>query len=154
VALSQSPSPLGSHLWNNQLHRCSLGAPLARQADTCGVIVQSQLPKPYQLWLTHALYTYLMLDAFDNDFEGAVVVSNDSDLAEPIRLVRTRFHHKIAVLYPCSRSGRGPSIELRKATGLRAGNPPLVIENPLLAASQFPPILTDATGNFHKPATW
>jgi NYN domain len=100
------------------------------------------------------LATYLLIDAFDNDFQCAVVVSNDSDLAEPIRQVRTRFHYRISVLYPCARPGRGPSIELRRATGLRAGNPPLIIQNPMLATSQFPSALTDATGTFHKPATW
>jgi hypothetical protein len=100
------------------------------------------------------LATYLLVDAFDNEFEGAVVITNDSDLAEPIRLGRTRFHHRISILYPCSRPGRGPSIGLRKAMGLRAGNPPLIIQNPLLAASQFPSALTDATGTFHKPVTW
>ena len=29
--------------------------------------------------------SYLLVDAFDDDYEAAVVVSNDSDLAEPIR---------------------------------------------------------------------
>ena len=100
------------------------------------------------------LATYLLLDAFDGDFEMAVVISNDSDLAEPIRLVRTRFHHRIAILHPCSRPGRGPSIELRKATGLRSGNPPLVVQEALLAANQFPAAMADATGTFHKPASW
>src|ERR1700733_656330 len=56
---------------------------------------------------------YLLVDAFDNDYEAAVVVSNDSDLAEPIRLVRRKFKKKVLVLHPCG-PGRKPSFELRK----------------------------------------
>ena len=67
------------------------------------------------------LATYLLIDAFDKDFEAAVVISNDSDLAEPIRLVRARFNKRIIVLFPCSRPGRSPSVELRMASGIRGG---------------------------------
>ena len=100
------------------------------------------------------LASYLLIDAFDDDFEGAVVVSNDSDLAEPIRLVRTRFKRRVIVLHPCSRPGRGRSIELRKAAGLRAGKPSLIVREDLLATSQFPPIMTDGAGTLHKPSNW
>ena len=98
--------------------------------------------------------TYLLVDAFDNDYEGAVIVSNDSDLAEPIRLVRTKFHRKVFVLHPCSRSGRFPSFELRIAAGLRSGKKSLIVQPALLSASQFPASLTDAVGTFTKPAGW
>lgn len=100
------------------------------------------------------LAALLLVDAADNDFEGAVIVTNDSDLALPIQLVRTKFKRKVFVLHSCSRPGRGPSIELRKAAGLRSGNPPLIVQDAVLAASQFPPTLADAVGTFHKPATW
>ena len=59
------------------------------------------------------LATYLLVDAFDDEYETAVVVTNDSDLAEPIRLVRQKFKKKVLVLHPC-RPGRKPSFELRK----------------------------------------
>jgi uncharacterized LabA/DUF88 family protein len=100
------------------------------------------------------LATYLLIDAFDNDYEGAVIVSNDSDLAEPIRLVRTKFQKRVIGLFPCSRPGRTPSIELRKALGLRSGKPALAVQPALLAAHQFPATLTDAYGTFHKPVGW
>ena len=100
------------------------------------------------------LATYLLVDAFDDDYEGAVVISNDSDLAEPVKLVRTRFHRKVFVLHPCSRPGRSPSIELKIAAGVRGGKMPRITQPPLLAASQFPASLTDAVGSFTKPATW
>jgi hypothetical protein len=100
------------------------------------------------------LASYLLVDAADNDCEGAVIVTNDSDLALPVQLVRTKFRRKVLVLHSCSRPGRGPSIELRKAAGLRSGNPPLIVDPALLAAHQFPPILADMTGTFHKPMSW
>ncbi len=100
------------------------------------------------------LASHLLIDAFEGDFEGAVVVSNDSDLAEPIRLVRTRLKRRVFILHPCSRPGRGPSIELKKAAALRAGKPSLIVQEPLLDASQFPPTLDDDHGNIHKPAGW
>jgi len=42
--------------------------------------------------------TYLLVDAFEDDYEAAVVISNDSDLAEPIRLVRQKFKKKVLAL--------------------------------------------------------
>ena len=100
------------------------------------------------------LAAFLLVDAVDNDYEGAVVVTNDSDLALPIQLVRTKFRRKVFILHPCTRPGRNPSIELRKASGLRSGNPPLIVQESLLATSQFPPTLTGATGVIHKPVGW
>src|SRR3954468_11333091 len=38
--------------------------------------------------------------------EAAVVISNDSDLAEPIRLVRQKFKKKVLVLHPCGASAK------------------------------------------------
>ena len=36
------------------------------------------------------LATWLLIDAFDKAFDAAVVLTNDSDLAEPIRQVRQK----------------------------------------------------------------
>jgi NYN domain len=100
------------------------------------------------------LATWLLIDAFEKAFDAAVVITNDSDVAEPIKQVRKRFGYRVMILHSCSRPGRGPSIELRKAVSMRGGSTPLVITTALLAASQFPPIMTDAHGTFHKPAAW
>jgi NYN domain len=100
------------------------------------------------------LATWLLIDAFDKAFDAAVVITNDSDLAEPIRQVRRKFGYRVMILHSCSRPGRGPSIDLRKAVGLRGGSIPLVVQPAHLAASQFPAIMTDAHGTFHKPAAW
>ena len=92
--------------------------------------------------------TYLLVDAFDDDYEAAVVVSNDSDLAEPIRLVRQKFRKKVVILHPC-RPGRSRSFELRKVA-----TKSLNVDASLLGACQFSPTLTDANGTIHKPAKW
>lgn len=92
---------------------------------------------------------YLLVDAFDQDYDAAVVISNDSDLAEPIRLVRQKFHKPVIVLHPCGQ-GRKPSFELRKVASKS-----VMVDASLLTACQFPATLTDAAGRtIHKPASW
>lgn len=88
-----------------------------------------------------------LLDAFDGDFDAAVV-SNHSDLEEPIRVVRKRFGKPVVVLHPC-RSPRTPSIVLKKVAAKS-----LVIREAALAAAQFPATLGDAVGTITKPASW
>src|SRR5437764_13623540 len=94
------------------------------------------------------LATLLLLDAFDGDFEQAVVVSNDSDLVLPIQIVRTEFGLPAVVLFPCG-AGRKPSYHLSQVA---AASP--LIATAHLAAAQFPAVLADAVGTFHKPASW
>jgi hypothetical protein len=94
------------------------------------------------------LATMLLVDAFDGDFEKAVVVSNDGDLALPVEIVQTRFRLPVVVLFPC-RPGRKPSYHLSKVA---AASPMISMAN--LAASQFSPTLMDVVGTIHKPATW
>lgn len=90
------------------------------------------------------LATYLLVDAYERDFAAAVILTDDSDLAEPISIVRRRLNHHVTVLSP-----RGQSRTLsRVATRFRK------IDVAHLAASQFPQTLTDANGTITKPATW
>ena len=92
------------------------------------------------------LASRLLVDAFDDAFDVAVIVSNDSDLKEPIRLVRERFGKRIVLLGP---KGRRISGALRPlADYVRQFGPSA------LARAQFPAELADATGGFHKPARW
>ena len=90
------------------------------------------------------LATYLVADAYEHDFEAAVVISDDSDLAEPIRMVRKRLGHHVTVLSP-----RGTSRTLSQvATRFRK------IDPAALAASQLPATLQDANGTIRKPRGW
>lgn len=91
------------------------------------------------------LASFLLCDAFDNEFETAVVVSNDSDLVTPISIVRERFKRDVIVLNPHKK----PSVELAKvATFIRP------IRAGALEASQFLPRLTTKRGIITKPALW
>lgn len=91
------------------------------------------------------LATQLLLDAFDDKFDCAVIVSNDSDLIAPIRQVRRRFGKKIGIL-----TGHAhPSKELQGETDFLKR-----IREGVLTESLFPDTLTDIQGAFHRPAAW
>jgi uncharacterized LabA/DUF88 family protein len=91
------------------------------------------------------LASYLLLDAFKREYDLAVVVSNDSDLAEPIRLVRSEFGLKVRIVNP----RKFLAYDLRGIADFYSN-----IKLRMLQQSQFPPIMTDATGSFRKPARW
>jgi uncharacterized LabA/DUF88 family protein len=97
--------------------------------------------------------TYLLLDAFRQDCEAAIVVSNDSDLTEPIRIARRELGIRVVVLYqprkPPPRERMRKSIELAKVASKS-----VVIKESSLAASLFPNVLSDAAGVITKPVQW
>jgi uncharacterized LabA/DUF88 family protein len=91
------------------------------------------------------LATHLVHDAHLDRFDTAVVVSNDSDLLEPIRLVRGDLGKKVGILNPQARPSRVLHANTDFFKQIREG---------VLRASQFPNVLTDARGQIHKPAAW
>lgn len=92
------------------------------------------------------LATYLLLDAFRRSCDTAFVISNDSDLAEPIRVARREFGLRVGIGLPL----RGTeSLTLLNASDFFRR----IREGPL-KASQFSNPLTDAKGTFAKPASW
>lgn len=94
------------------------------------------------------LATLLLLDCFDNDFDSAVVITNDSDLTLPISSVISRFGKPVGVINPHRRSRI--SLELIRAASWHYRQ----INRSALSRSQFPPTLQDAQGEFRKPARW
>jgi uncharacterized LabA/DUF88 family protein len=91
------------------------------------------------------LATHLVRDACRRRFEAAVLVTNDSDLAEPVRVVREEFGFPVGILNPHERH----SAELKGvATFLKR------IRQSDLLRSQFPPVVHDGHGNCHKPPSW
>jgi hypothetical protein len=89
--------------------------------------------------------THLLIDGFKNNYELAVIVSNDSDLLAPMRFVVEELHKPMGLLNP----QKHPSVELSKyVTFIKQ------IRGGVLAKSQFPPVLKDAAGNISKPAAW
>ncbi len=91
------------------------------------------------------LATHLLIDGFADAYELAVVVSNDSDLLEPIKMVTQRLGKPVGILNP----HRLPSVALlphaKFVKQIRRG---------VLARSQFPNTLSDGRGSFTKPAAW
>lgn len=91
------------------------------------------------------LASWLLIDAFTNQFETAAIITNDSDLKLPIDYVINTLQKPGYILNPQKR----PSQELLKI------KPHFVqIRNGALGASQFPDTLNDATGVFTKPSSW
>ncbi|MGB7201040.1 MAG: hypothetical protein WBD16_02095 [Pyrinomonadaceae bacterium] len=84
-------------------------------------------------------------DAYKGEFETAVLVTNDSDLLEPMRIVRQELNLPVGLVNP----HKNPSFMLRPhATFIKQ------IREGVPRASQFPNTLTDANGTFHKPLSW
>ena len=50
------------------------------------------------------LASYLLMDGFGNDYEMAVVISNDSDLLLPITMARTKLGKQIGVIDPSKKN--------------------------------------------------
>lgn len=91
------------------------------------------------------LATHLIYEGMADEYDTAVVVSNDSDLAEPVRIVTQEIHKKVGILSPA----KYPTRELHKHCTFYKP-----IRHAVLAASQFPPELQDVHGKFRKPASW
>lgn len=91
------------------------------------------------------LASHLLRDAYGKRFEVAVIVTNDSDLAEPVRIVAQEIGLPVGLLNPHQFHSR----ELRQyATFIKR------IRQGELAACQFPKTLTDRKGTFAKPVGW
>ena len=91
------------------------------------------------------LASHLLLDAFRKDCEVAFVISNDSDLLEPIRIVRAEFGMPVGVASPHARPSQ---VLLKQASFFRS------IRTGALRSSQFPSTLADTVGSFTKPPSW
>ena len=99
------------------------------------------------------LASRLLFDAFDGDFETALIVSNDTDLVFPVSEVRRRFDVVVGVAAPVYHSDRHPSQALVKATDFNAHITKK--RRKLLRESQLPDPVIDADGRaIHKPSGW
>jgi len=91
------------------------------------------------------LATHLLNDGYKREYELAVLITNDSDLVEPVRIVRSELGLPVGILNP----HKYPSVELKRyATFIKQ------IHKGFLKKSQFPQTLTDKDGTFHKPPSW
>lgn len=89
--------------------------------------------------------THLLVDGFNDDYEIAVIVSNDSDLLVPIQVVTRQLGKKVGILNPQRYPSKALLPHVTFLKQIRAG---------VLAKSQFLATLTDKRGSFSKPASW
>jgi len=92
------------------------------------------------------LASYLLLDGFVGDYEKALVVSNDSDLIEPISIVRDVLKLPVGVAIPDPKTRQSA---LSSATFYKR------IRKRHLEEAQFPETVTDGNGrSVHRPPAW
>jgi hypothetical protein len=91
------------------------------------------------------LATYLLWDGFRKQYQAAVLVTNDSDLLEPVRIVRKELALVVGILNPHKKPSRVLANEASFVKQIRSG---------VLKASQFPNTLRDAHGTITKPTAW
>ena len=89
---------------------------------------------------------HLIHDAHQGLFDAAVLITNDSDLTEPIKIVRRELGLQVGILNPHEQT---PSQMLLKHASFVKQ-----IRHGVLAASPFPDLLKDRQGTFHKPKAW
>jgi len=111
--------------------------------------------------------TYMLADAFRNDCDQLIVITNDSDLAEPVRIINRELKLPVGIFNPhtgdtayrrsksTGKSGKAaPSIALKRVArfvrDIRSDGP-----NSHVAMSQFPDELIARDGHIiRKPSNW
>lgn len=91
--------------------------------------------------------TYVLLDAFRGDCDLSVLISNDADLAEPMRVASTELDHPVALVNPfqsrpCRDLDTVPKLFYKQ------------IRQRALRQCQLPAELRDATGKIQRPNEW
>ena len=93
------------------------------------------------------LALHVLNDAWRDVYDCAVIVSNDSDLAESLRLIKEQNKKMIGVIYPSTNKKRHPS----KALTQYADFTKSILESTLKACQLPDPI---PGTNISKPADW
>ncbi|MBI5470126.1 NYN domain-containing protein [Candidatus Kaiserbacteria bacterium] len=91
------------------------------------------------------LAAHLLHDGHRDEYEMAAVISNDADLAEPIRMVVEDLKRPVVVISPFKKN----TLALAKVASSRRK-----IRKGVLSISQFPDELADEIGTFKKPEAW
>jgi NYN domain len=94
------------------------------------------------------LATFMLLDAFRKESDIAVVISNDSDLREPIRVLIEELGVPVGLVNPHQVKDRCRDLLELKPLFFKQ------IKPSALRACQFPAVLRDARGEIHRPGGW
>lgn len=90
---------------------------------------------------------HLVLDGALDRYDTALVLTNDSDLAEPIRLTTSELHEQVVLLHP-SDSPAGSLVKAGPSKVMR-------LQVNSILKSQLPDPVVDAVGRtISKPPTW
>ncbi|MGH2459342.1 MAG: NYN domain-containing protein, partial [Chloroflexota bacterium] len=125
----------------------------------CGPVKYAEVMNTEEKGSDVNLATHLVMDGFQNSYDMAIVISNDSDLAYPISVVRRTLKRQIGVITPLLTPDTRPvpanfrprvaSRELSRAASFF-----WTVDPAHLAEAQFPTTLRDVTGIIRKPAEW
>ena len=85
------------------------------------------------------------MDGFRKLYDIAVVVSNDTDFATAVHMVKRDLHLKVGIVAPNGKAHR----ELQKASSFVG-----VVTKECLAQAQFPNVLYDSKGLIYRPQVW
>jgi len=92
------------------------------------------------------LATHLLHDAHMDRYDIAIVISNDSDLLAPIKIVNEELGKSVGILNPHANPSRALLPHVRFMKKIRPA---------ALAAAQFPNAIHDSAGNtITKPGNW
>jgi hypothetical protein len=94
------------------------------------------------------LASYLLLDAFRKECDIAVVISNDADLREPIRIAMTDLGVSVGVINPHPAKRRSRELLKVHPTFFKQ------LRESALRKSQFSSTMWDAKGKMFKPTGW
>lgn len=110
-------------------------------------------PKKALVWVPEEkgsdvnLAAHLLVDGFSGEYDVAVVVSNDADLLEPVRLVRAVLGLPVGILKV--EGGQRACVFAKQADFVRT------VRRGHFAAAQLPPTITTADGRMmRKPREW
>jgi uncharacterized LabA/DUF88 family protein len=116
------------------------------QYDESGRPVTARVRKTEEKGSDVNLATHLILDAIRDSADVYVVVSNDSDLVEPIRIIVSELDQVVGLILPTQTPSRALlDTGAQIIHHLRAG---------VLQAAQLSETLVDVKGSFRKPEGW
>ncbi len=125
--------------WMRRSEPCPRGADCPVGQENIRVLVTEEKGSDVNL------ASHLLLDAFQRDCEMAIVLTNDTDLVEPIRLARDDLGLHLGLLSPSENPARSLRDTVDVVKKLRHGP---------LQASQLPDLLRDERGEIHWPRAW
>jgi len=87
----------------------------------------------------------LLADGFKDEYDVAIIVSNDSDLLEPVKVVQGDLSKDVGILNPHDNPAKVLLNEAKFYRKIRQG---------VLSSSQLPEQLSDSKGVIDKPSSW